>query len=138
MFSKIMVPVDLRHVEALEKALKVAADLARHYDGEVTYAQVTAPTPGPLGHTPEEVGEKLEAFAKAEGEKRGHRTAATTIIGHDPAIDLDDRLLDATREQKPDLVVMASHLPNVTDYIWPSHGGHLATHADCSVMIVRG
>ena len=37
-----------------------------------------------------------------------------------------------------DLVVMATHVPNLTDYIWASHGGHLASHAKASVFLVRG
>ena len=36
-----------------------------------------------------------------------------------------------------DLVVMATHLPNVADYVWASHGGHLATHSKASVFLVR-
>jgi len=40
-------------------------------------------------------------------------------------------------EAGADLVVMASHVPNVTDYIWPSHGGWVAEHSDASVFVVR-
>jgi nucleotide-binding universal stress UspA family protein len=32
MYSRIMVPVDLAHIERLEKALATAADLAKHYE----------------------------------------------------------------------------------------------------------
>ena len=36
-----------------------------------------------------------------------------------------------------DLVVMQSHLPNITDYIWPSNGGTIATRSRASVLVVR-
>ena len=36
-----------------------------------------------------------------------------------------------------DLVVMASHIPNVADHFWPSNGGSIASRADVSVMLVR-
>ena len=41
MFKKIMVPVDLAHLPALQKALDVAADMARHYDAALCYVGVT-------------------------------------------------------------------------------------------------
>jgi len=51
---------------------------------------------------------------------------------------VDDALLKASRDTGADLVVMASHMPSVLDYIWPSNGGKIAEHAKCSVMVVRG
>ena len=45
---------------------------------------------------------------------------------------------EAAEELGADLVVMATHVPNLTDYIWASHGGHLASHAKASVFLVRG
>jgi nucleotide-binding universal stress UspA family protein len=36
-----------------------------------------------------------------------------------------------------DLVVMATHLPGVSDYIWAGHGAHVAAHSKASVFLVR-
>ena len=44
----------------------------------------------------------------------------------------------AVSETGCDLVVMASHVPNVMDHIWPSNGGKLAEHVKCSILVVRG
>ncbi len=137
MYKRIMVPVDLAHVARLDRALQVAADLARHYDAEVCYVAVTAPTPGPMAHNPQEFAVKLEAFARGEAEKRGIRAASHSMISHDPAVDLDDTLLKARKETGADLVVMASHVPGIGDWLVPNHGGHMAQHAGVSVMIVR-
>jgi len=41
MYQKIMVPVDLAHVERLGKALGTATDLAKHYGIPVCYVGVT-------------------------------------------------------------------------------------------------
>ena len=60
------------------------------------------------------------------------------MVSHDPAVDLDDALVKAVHETKSDLVVMATHIPNVADHVWPSNGGRLATHTDASVFLVRG
>ena len=137
MFKRIMAPVDLAHSEKLRRALDCAADLAKHYNASITYVGVTSPLPSPLGHNPEEFSEKLEAFAQGEAAKHGVEATAHTSIAHDPTTEVDDALMRAIDETGADLVVMASHVPDVIDYIWPSNGGKLAEHAACSVMVVR-
>ena len=137
MFKKIMTPVDLAHLGDLDKALQCSADLARHYGADITYVGVTAATPSATAHNPAEYAKKLADFADQQEEKHGVQTTAHSMISHDPTTDLDDALLAAVDETGADLVVMASHLPDLIDYIWPSNGGKIATHAACSVMVVR-
>ncbi|MBR9649714.1 universal stress protein [Thalassovita aquimarina] len=138
MFSKIMTPVDLAHAGRLQRALDCAADLAGHYGAELVYVGVTAETPGPLGHNPEEYAERLNAFVAEQAKAHGIKASAHAMAAHDPTTDLDDNLFKAIDETGADLVVMQSHIPNFTDYIWPSNGGKLASHAKVSVMVVRG
>ncbi len=137
MFNRIMAPVDLTHVEKLETALDCAADLARHYNVPISYVGVTSPAPNKLAHNPQEFDQKLTAFAQAEASKHGIQASAHTTIAHDPAIEIDDALMRAIDDVGADFVVMASHVPNVIDHIWPSNGGKLAQYAKCSVMVVR-
>lgn len=137
MFTKIMVPVDLAHAEKLERALQCAADLALHYKATVVYVGVAAATPGSVAHTPQEFAEKLAAFAANQAETAGITTDSLALTSHDPSTDLDPTLLSAIDETGADLVVMASHIPNLTDYIWPSNGGTVARRAKVSVMVVR-
>lgn len=138
MFNKILVPVDLAHEKTLGMALQCAADLARMHGAKVCYLGATTATPNKMGHTPEEFGEKLEAFAEEQAKKHGHMASHKVVIAHDPTTDIDDALLTAIRDSGADLVVMASHKPGLTDYIWPSNGGKIATHAEASVFLVRG
>ncbi len=137
MYKQIMVPVDLTHIEHLQKALQTAADLAKHYGSPVTYVGVTPETPSPVAHNPTEYAQKLEAFAQEQASKHGHSASSKAYASTDPAIDINDTLIKAVRETGADLVVMQSHVPNVTDYIWPSHGGSVASHSDVSVFLVR-
>lgn len=137
MFKRIMVPVDLAHLARLGRALEVAGDLARHYGAEVTYVSVTAPTPGAVAHTPAEFAEKLAAFARTEGDRRGIGVSILPLVGHDPTTDTDDMLMRAVADTRADLVVMASHKPGLADYFWPSNGGKIAAHSGVSVMLVR-
>lgn len=137
MFKTIMVPVDLAHVTRINRALAVAAELSKLYGTELVYVSVTAPTPGPLAHNPQEFKTKLEAFAKEDGAQRGVFPKAHMILAHDPTTDIDDVLVKAVGETGADLVVMASHKPGLADYFWPSNGGKLSTHTGVSVMLVR-
>ncbi|TPE49734.1 universal stress protein [Amaricoccus solimangrovi] len=137
MYRKIMIPVDLAHKDKIGKALDTGADLALHYKIPVCYVAVTSNAPGPMGHNPREFAQALAAFGEAEAARRGIETTTRAILSHDPAVDLEKKLLGAIGETGSDLVVMASHIPNVADHIWPSNGGRVASHADVSVLIVR-
>ena len=138
MYSNIMVPVDLTHRDRLSRSLDCAGELARLWSAKVTYVGVTSSAPGELAHNPKEFQEVLDGFAREQGEKFGVEAAGHAAISHDPSIDLDKTLLKATDDIGADLVVMESHVPNIADHIWHSHGGTLASNADVSVMLVRG
>ncbi|MDJ0626689.1 MAG: universal stress protein [Rhodobacter sp.] len=137
MFQRILAPVDLAHLEKLERALKVTAEEARHHGAPVTFVSVTAAAPGPLAHNPDEFKAKLEAFAREQAESRGIDASALAVISHDPTTDVDDALLGAIDDTGADLVIMASHKPGVAAYFWPSNGGKIASHSDVSVFLVR-
>jgi nucleotide-binding universal stress UspA family protein len=136
-FRLIMAPVDLAHVARLERALKVTGDLARHYGVPVCYVAVGAAAPSRLAHTPAEFAEKLAAFGRAQGEAHGIETTSHPVLSHDPVSDVDDALIRALRETGADLVVMASHIPDVTDRFWPSNAEKIMTHTAASVFVVR-
>ncbi len=137
MFKKIMVPVDLFHVDHLRRALQIAADLGKHYGVPVAYVGVTAEVPTAIGHNPAEYAERLKAFSQEQASRHGITTEAHDYTSTDPSIDLDRKLLTAVDDIDADLVVMASHIPTIADHIWPSHGGHLASYARISVFVVR-
>ena len=134
MYSKIMVPVDLAHLDQLSKAISTAEGFAQVHDAEIVYVSVTAQTPTQIAHNPAEFAEKLQAFAKSRPGGAGQSHA---IAAHDPSVDIDKLLLKAVADTGADLVVMASHKPGIADYFWGSHGGSLAAHAQISVFIVR-
>ncbi len=137
MYRKILVPVDLAHEAALAKSLDVAAELARHYDAALHYVGVTAETPGKLAHSPKEYADVLDAFTARQVEAHGLSADSAAYAAHDPAIELNRTLMTAITDAAADLVVMASHIPNLGDHLWSSHGAHIARHAPVSVMLVR-
>jgi nucleotide-binding universal stress UspA family protein len=137
-YKKIMVPVDLTHVEQLEKALTTAADLSRHYAIPLCFVSVAPATPGPLGHNPDEFAGKLDAFCKAQAALRGlSEVSSSAYVSHDPTIDLDATLVKAIEETGSDLVVVQSHIPGFPEYLFASNAGYIAMHSDVSVLVVR-
>lgn len=137
MYTKIAVPVDLAHKVQLEKALATAADLAKLYRLPVCFIGVTTAIPGAVAHNPAEYKTKLESFAKEEAAERAIQATSIARVSHDPSVDLDQTLLSAIAECKADLVVMASHVPGVSEHIFASNAGYLAAHAPVSVLVVR-
>ncbi len=137
MYRRIVVPVDLARLDALQKALATAGDLARHYKVPVTYVDVTSNVPDTVARSPAEFGQKLKAFAEAEGEKYGVAASAHPLTSADPPAEVSRLLRAAVRELGADLVVMASHPPSRLDWLIPSQGGSVAEHSEASVFIVR-
>jgi nucleotide-binding universal stress UspA family protein len=138
MYKRIMVPLDIAHAKRFEKALATAAELGRTYEIPVVYVGVAPSVPTSVAHSPAEFKERLSKFAEAQGQAHGIQTEVHTTVIADPTVELDKALLRACKETGADLVVMGSHIPNLADHIWPSHGGWLASHAPVSVFIVRG
>lgn len=137
MFKRIMAPVDLAHLDKLERALQVTAEEAKLHNAAVTYVSVSAAAPSALAHTPDEFKARLQDFASKQALAHGINAASHAIISHDPTTDVDDALLKCVSDTGADLVVMASHRPGLADYFWPSNGGKIAAHTDASVFIVR-
>jgi len=137
MFRKIMVPVDLAHLPSLQKALDVAAGLAREYGASLCYVGVTTSQPSTVAHNPEEYRSKLEAFAREHAPENGQAPSVAVYNSHDPVVDLDEILVRAVSELQADLVVMATHLPRHIDAIMPANGSKVAAHTNVSVFLVR-
>ncbi|MGB5559226.1 MAG: universal stress protein [Paracoccaceae bacterium] len=137
MFKTIVVPVDLAHKEALSKALCVARDLARTYSAKYYIVGVTAKTPSARARTPEEYKARLGDYAKALGEDFGIDVHPYPVTSHDLAVDLERDIINACDTLGADLVVMASHVPGLAEYVFSSNAGYLASHAKISVFVVR-
>ncbi|MHC8495298.1 universal stress protein [Thalassospira sp. SM2505] len=137
MYQKMLVPVDLAHIEKLDKAVKTATDLAAHYKAEICFLAVGTNTPSEVAHNPKEFEQKISVFAEDVSRKSGIATSAVAEIAHDPAVDLGKILVSKADELGADVIVMASHVPGVADHIFSSHGGYVASHSDHSVFLVR-
>lgn len=137
MFTHIMVPVDLAHLDILEPSLSTVADLAKHYNARITYVSITANTPTDVARTPQEYEQKLEAFAQARHQVHGQPVSSKVYSSADPIANIDKQLVEAVDDIGADVVMMATHLPRHLDIVMPSHGGKVATHTNASVFLIR-
>lgn len=136
MFKTIMVAVDLHHLEALERSLAVAGDLASHFGASVTYVSIGA-TFKSEDYDPKTFEENLTSFAQEQSKLHGINTSIHAITSVDPTIELDWLLLDAVEKTGADLVIMGSHRPGLAEYFFASNAGYVAGHAPVSVMVIR-
>ena len=137
MYSNIMIPVDLKHVDQMDKALAVAVDIAKLYDAKAHIVGVTQSSPTEVARTPVGHAEKLAAFAAGRSKALGITFTPHSEISHDLAVDLDDVLARTAEAIGVDLIVMASHVPGFAERIFASNAGYLASHASMSVLVVR-
>ncbi len=137
MYKRILVPVDLRKQQEIEKALISATDLAKHYGSELVFAGVTGTAPSSIAHSLDEYRQKLAEFGEATNARLGCNASTVTIHIHDVSIDLDRALVHKAVEICADLIVMASHRPGVAEHIFSSNAGYVAAHAPISVLVVR-
>jgi nucleotide-binding universal stress UspA family protein len=137
MLEKIMVPVDLAHLDGLHKALGLAAEMAKSHDAEVVYVGVYSSLPEAGGPTPDKFPEALKAFANEQAGKHGIKAAGYPVFSHDTTAELTSLLLDAAEDTGADTIVMASHIPGWIEHIFHSNAGYIASHATISVFVVR-
>jgi len=137
MFSQIMVPVDLSHSDALGKAFSVAGGLARQYGAGLHLVSINAQGLSGMALPIDEDREKLRDIARQLQTDHGVEVTPHNLATPDPEVEVDARLMRAIDQIGCDLVVMASHVPGILEYLFSSHAGHLAAHAKVSVFVVR-
>lgn len=137
MFTKIMVPLDLGHLDKLSDALSVAAEMAKSHNAEVIYVGVYGNMPAEDGPPPQDYAAKLKAFSDGQAAAHGITTTSVPVFSHDPQAELTSALLSAATDAKADLIVMASHIPGWAEHIFHSNAGYIASYAPISVFVVR-
>ncbi|MEM8658146.1 MAG: universal stress protein [Pseudomonadota bacterium] len=137
MFNSILVPVDITHEDVGETILRLAKGLlvdggkiiALHVSPDIpTYAEAYVP-PNIRDARSGEQREALQTIAAAAGvdnlEVRIANGAAHV------------RILDTIDEMSPDLVIVGSHKPGLSDYFIGSTAARVVRHAPCAVLVHR-
>lgn len=71
MFKKMLAPVDLLHLDKLNRALAMTADRAHHNRASVDFVSVTIAGPSGVARGPDEFRAELESFAAGQMKAHG-------------------------------------------------------------------
>jgi universal stress protein F len=136
MYKKILVPVDIGQLDKGEKILLKAMEIVDD-GGAILLLNVAEDIPGYI--TIELPVDFIEASIKEAGEqlntlneKTGAKALILTRIGS-PAREI----LAAAEENGADLVIIASHRPDFSNYLLGSTADRVVRHAKCSVLVDR-
>ncbi len=139
MFKTILLPVDLQEPSSWEKALPAALQLANDYSAELHVVAAVPPLPGQIyGYFPEDFEPKMIEEGKAAIEAfAAEHAAGRRIVPHVDQGQPYDVIIALAKKIKADLIVMASHRPELKDYLLGPNAARVVRHASCSVMVVR-
>lgn len=141
MYKKILLAVDLNEESSWRKALPTAVALSRGFGAALHLLTVVPRVPAnvlsqyfPEGFERETV-RKAEAELKALCEREIPKEiapVARTTYGN-----VYDEILRVATEIDADLIVMASHRPELNDYLLGPNAARVVRHSDRSVLVVR-
>ena len=136
MFKTILVPIDVGNADNSNHVINIAVTNGDD-DARIMLLNVVEDIPKWVAvELPDGFQEKsyqdskkqLEAIAKASGAN----VETEVRIGHPY-----QTILDTVKELGCDLIVIASHQPELQDFLLGSTAAKVVRHARCSVMVVR-
>lgn len=137
MYKKILVPVEPSHRERHERALDMAYQLRNDENAEIIALTVIEPVPGYFAMAESMPDLQIEAgenTLKSLKEFVGGRDKIKTKVLHGHAA----TEINAYAERNGvDCIVIASHKPELVDYLLGSTAARVVRHAPCSVHVIR-
>ena len=141
MFKEILLPVDLGDEGSAMKAVAAAIELAK---GGAAKLHVLAVVPGySMSIISQYFPADFEQKSLADATARLRQFIAANIPADisSQAIVANgtgyEEILKAAKDIHCDLVVIASHRPELKDYLLGPNAARVVRHADCSVLVVR-
>jgi len=141
MFRDILLPIDLTHRETQTKAVEVATDMARKWGARLHVMTVIPDIRSSMVATYFPPDFERKATANAETELQSFTDAA---IGSDLPVErivahgsIYNEIIRYATKTKCDLIVMASHRPELSDFLLGPNAARVVRHANQSVLVVR-
>ncbi len=141
MFKEILLPIDLGDVESSRKAVSTAIELSRT---EGARLQLLCVVPGfgmsivsqffPEGFEEKSLAEAANQLDDFIAKNIPSEIASRAVVANGTVY---EEILKTARETKCDLIVMASHRPELKDYLLGPNAARVVRHATCSVLVVR-
>lgn len=140
-YDNILVPVDLAHDSSWRKALPEAVDLALRHQSRLHLMTVVpdADIPAIAAHLPDNLDRKIRAQGLAGLEELAQREIPQSVSSRPVVAQgrVDKQILKVASDVDADLIIMASHRPKTSDYLFSANAAYVTRHATCSVMVVR-
>jgi len=141
MFKHILLPVDLGQESSWQKALPSAVDMCRQ-SGANLHVLCVVPNFGmsivgqyfPEGFEAEMAEKTLTQLKAFVSEHVTDDVRVQHIVGEGTVYEV---ILKISGEVNADLIIMASHRPELKDYLLGPNAARVVRHAECSVMVVR-
>lgn len=140
MFKSILVPIDLAQESSWRFTIPEAIEVAKAGNGRLTAMTVVrdiksmfegVALPFQLERAVADARRELAAIAGK------FRTDAMVIEQEVRFGNIGREILAAAKDRSCDLILMASHRPEVVDYLIGPNAAHVARHAPCSVLVLR-
>ena len=138
MFRSIIVPIDLEQPSSWAKALPVARTLAGQFSSRFSVVTVVPSLEAAL-----QAEWTALAYRKLMDEARVRLASLLDSAGNaDATIEVGcgniwREILRLAEAVEADMIVLASHRPEMRDYLIGANASRIVRHARCSVMVVR-
>jgi universal stress protein F len=136
MYSSIIVAID---VAQLDKAERLAAKAAMLADAgaKVTLVNVVEEVPGYLT-----IDIPTDLMGQARADSQAKLGALRDKLGLDAQIEIRQgapahEILASASANKADLIMLASHVPDFSNYLIGATADRVVRHAKCSVLVER-
>ncbi len=140
MYKAIMLPIDLAHDSSWKKAIPAALKMAETFGAKLHVVTVVQDIRNAMvaQYFPDDYEEKLTREA-AEGLSAlvGREMPGVDVTEHVAVGQVYREIVRAAEDNGCDLIVMASHRPELADILIGPNADHVARHTSASVMIVR-
>ena len=140
MFKNIRVAVDLEHDTHIDGLLRVASDMANAQGAKMHLLHVIPSAPAVVSQF---LPESYETMASEKIEKDLTSLVAKIDLAAGAAAisvrfgGVYREILAHADKIGADLIIVASHKPNVGDYLLGTTASRVVRHAACSVLVVR-
>lgn len=139
MYSNILVPVDLDEPSSWLKSVPTAQAIAKCFNAKVGLVHVVSDRL--LELEAEWSGLALRRILETARARLGHLAdqlqSDAEMLPHIATGRIFRGILDVAEQEGADLIVLASHRPEMKDFLIGENAERVVRHAKCSVMVVR-
>ena len=138
-FENILVAVDLGEETSWKEVLPTAVDQAQHSSGKLHLVTVVPDEPPQLAWLPKDYSEKMITYANDQLAKllESHVPEPVRAQHHVRQGTIYSEIIKLAAELGIDLIVMASHRPELKDYLLGPNAARVLRHAECPVLVIR-